>query len=171
MAIWAYYAACTSCQMHQFSPVGKMQTQLHLVTAARLELQQAWAAFHHDRPAIAPAVNVLDAGHRPVSEESSQGFPVKRTGEPHVQRQTAVGGGPLGTGSSRPELDRRGAKHSGAIPVELPDATETGHIRYLGYRYIGLIKQAAREMNAARPGEAAWGNPEMHHEQAAEMTT
>jgi hypothetical protein len=43
------------------------------------------------------------------------------------------------------------------------------HIRYFGYRYICFIEQAAREMNATRPGEAVWGKSEVRFEQAAEM--
>jgi len=52
----------------------------------------------------------------------------------------------------------------------LPDAAKTGHICDIGYRYICFIKQAARKVNPARPGEAARSKPEVRLEEAAEMT-
>src|SRR5215469_9393525 len=105
-----------------------------MVAPARLQLEQAWTARNRDRPAIAVPGNVLDAGHCPLRKECAQSFPVKRTGEPKLQGQAAVGRGRPGLGSPGPELDRRCAKRSRAIPVELPHAAETGHIGYFGYR-------------------------------------
>lgn len=151
-------------------PMRQVRPQYQMVVAPWRQLEDAWVAVDHDRPAVGAAVHVLHAGDRPPAEVAQHGVPVEEPLEREPQRQPAVGHQPVRRPTTRPQLARRGAEGLTARPVELAEAPEARSEGDLGDREIGVVEEPSGEMGTEGSSQGIGRDAQAGREQPVEVT-